>query len=126
MYKVQSSKVLLKDVRLFAYHGVLPQERTVGAWFVLNVTLDVDFSSAMEMDELNGTVSYAEVYEVIKARMAVPSRLVEHVAGRITKALFQAFPAITRIQLELIKENPPMGAESAGAGVSIEAVRGGR
>ena len=57
--------------------------------------------------------------EVVKVEMAVPSRLLEHVAGRITNALFARFPAVTAIHLEIIKENPPMGADCRGAGVSV-------
>lgn len=113
------SQILLKDLKIFAYHGVLPQERVVGAYYILNITLDTDFSQAMETDELDATVSYADVFEVVKAEMAVPSRLLEHVAGRITNALFTRFPAVTAIHLEIIKENPPMGADCRGAGVSV-------
>ena len=119
MLKMDRSQILLKDLKIFAYHGVLPQERVVGAYYILNITLDTDFSQAMETDELDATVSYADVFEVVKAEMAVPSRLLEHVAGRITNALFARFPAVTAIHLEIIKENPPMGADCRGAGVSV-------
>ena len=119
---VQHTQLLLNSLRIYAHHGVLPQERAVGAWFSLNLRLDTDFSEAMQSDCLEGTVSYADVYEVIKSEMAVPSNLLEHVAGRIINALFHSFPAVTRIHLELLKENPPMGAECTGAGISIDAV----
>ena len=121
MFSCQGSQVLLKDVRLFAHHGVLSQERTVGGWFVLNIRLSLDFSEAMQTDNLDGTVSYADVFEVVKAEMAIPSQLLEHVAGRIVRALFRTFPNVNRIYIELLKENPPMGAECAGAGVVIDA-----
>ena len=113
-------QVLLRDLRLFAHHGVLPQERTVGAYFIINLCIQTDFSRAMETDELEGTISYADVFEVVKAEMAIPSRLLEHVAGRICRAILQQFPAAETVHLELLKENPPMGAECSGAGVYIE------
>lgn len=116
-------KVLLKDVRLYGYHGVLQQERVVGANYILNIAIDTDFSKAMETDALEGTISYAEVYETIKAEMAVPSQLLEHVGGRICRALFDRFPATQAIHLEILKENPPMGADCRGAGVSIDVTR---
>ena len=108
---------------MFAYHGVLPQERVVGANYILNIAIDTDFSRAMETDALEGTISYAEVYETIKAEMAVPSQLLEHVAGRICRTLFDRFPAAQAIHLEILKENPPMGADCRGAGVSIDVTR---
>ena len=121
--KVQESQVRLKDVKFFSHHGVLPQERVVGAYYILNLTIDTDFSKAMETDRLDGTISYAEVYEVVKAEMAVPSNLLEHVAGRICYALFSRFPAATAIHLEIMKENPPMGADCMGAGVRVAVTR---
>ena len=108
---------------MFAYHGVLPQERVVGANYILNIAIDTDFSRAMETDALEGTISYAEVYETIKDEMAVPSQLLEHVAGRICRTLFDRFPAAQAIHLEILKENPPMGADCRGAGVSIDVTR---
>ena len=108
---------------MFAYHGVLPQERVGGANYILNIAIDTDFSRAMETDALEGTISYAEVYETIKAEMAVPSQLLEHVAGRICRTLFDRFPAAQAIHLEILKENPPMGADCRGAGVSIDVTR---
>ena len=54
--------------------------------------------------------------------MAVPSQLLEHVAGRIAKAIEAAFPQITSIDLVLTKLNPPMGAHSDGASVEIHLI----
>jgi dihydroneopterin aldolase len=41
------------------------------------------------------------------------------VAGRIAKAIVTVFPEVTSIDLELTKQNPPMGADSDGAGVEV-------
>ena len=120
---IDCSGITLKGIHLFAHHGVLPQERAVGAYFTLNLRIQTDFSRALATDDLAGTISYADVFEVVKAEMAVPSQLLEHVAGRICQALFDRFPAAEAIHLELLKENPPMGADCAGAGVALDAVR---
>ncbi|MBQ8937008.1 MAG: dihydroneopterin aldolase [Bacteroidaceae bacterium] len=118
-----SSKIILKDIRIFAHHGVLPQERAVGAYFTLNLRIQTDFSRALATDDLAGTISYADAFEVVKAEMALPSQLLEHVAGRICQALFDRFPAAEAIHLELLKENPPMGADCAGAGIALDVER---
>ncbi len=95
----------------------------MGAYFLLNLSVQTDFSLAMDSDELKGTISYAEVFEVVKAEMAIPSRLLEHVAGRICHAILHRFPAAEAVHVELLKENPPMGADCAGAGVSLDVHR---
>lgn len=117
--KLKSSKIYLRNVRFHAFHGVLPQEGIVGNDYLVNLVLDYDFSSAMKTDDLQGTLNYAEVYQKVREEMAVPSKLLEHVAGRIAHRLFSDFPEIQKLQLSITKVNPPMGANSDGAGVEV-------
>ena len=117
--KLMSSKIYLRNVRFHAFHGVLPQERIVGNDYLVNLVLDYDFSSAMQTDDLQGTLNYAEVYQKIREEMAVPSKLLEYVAGRFAHRLFSDFPEIQKLQLSITKVNPPMGADSDGAGVEV-------
>lgn len=117
--KLMSSKIYLRNVRFHAFHGVLPQEGIVGNDYLINLVLDYDFSSAMKTDDLQGTLNYAEVYQKVREEMAVPSKLLEHVAGRIAHRLFSDFPEIQKLQLSITKVNPPMGADSDGAGVEV-------
>lgn len=117
--KLMSSKIYLRNVRFHAFHGVLPQEGIVGNDYLVNLVLDYDFFSAMKTDDLQGTLNYAEVYQKVREEMAVPSKLLEHVAGRIAHRLFSDFPKIQKLQLSITKVNPPMGADSDGAGVEV-------
>lgn len=117
--KLMSSKIYLRNVRFHAFHGVLPQEGIVGNDYLVNLVLDYDFSSAMKTDDLQGTLNYAEVYQKVREEMAVPSKLLEHVAGRIAHRLFSDFQEIQKLQLSITKVNPPMGADSDGAGVEV-------
>lgn len=120
---INSSNISLKDLRLFAYHGVLPQERIVGAFFILNLRIRTDITHAMATDDLASTISYADVFELVREQMAIPSRLLEHVAGRICTTLLDRFPTAQSIHLEILKENPPMGAECGGAGICLDVAR---
>lgn len=117
--KLMSSKIYLRNVRFHAFHGVLPQEGIVGNDYLVNLVVDYDFSSAMKTDDLQGTLNYAEVYQKVREEMAVPSKLLEHVAGRTAHRLFSDFPEIQKLQLSITKVNPPMGADSDGAGVEV-------
>ena len=117
--KLMSSKIYLRNVRFHAFHGVLPLEGIVGNDYLVNLVLDYDFSSALKTDDLQGTLNYAEVYQKVREEMAVPSKLLEHVAGRIAHRLFSDFPEIKKLQLSITKVNPPMGADSDGAGVEV-------
>ena len=117
--KLMSSKIYLRNVRFHAFHGVLPQEGIVSNDYLVNLVLDYDFSSDMKTDDLQGTLNYAVVYQKVREEMAVPSKLLEHVAGRIAHRLFSDFPEIQKLQLSITKVNPPMGSDSDGAGVEV-------
>ena len=121
--KINNSYILLKEIRCYAYHGVAPQENLIGNEYIIDLKLKVDISKAAQTDEVADTVNYAEVHQVIMAEMAVPSKLLEHVGGRIIEKLFQQFPALEEIELHLSKRNPPMGAGVESAGIELHCSR---
>lgn len=116
---VVKSQISLNSIRLYAFHGVMPQERTVGGWYTVSLTIDYPFSRALQSDDVADTLNYASVLEVVKREMKIPSNLIEHVAGRIVDALFSEFPLIEAIDMVLSKENPPMGGDTMGASVRL-------
>lgn len=118
-----SHKVIIRQLRLYAYHGVMDQERKVGAYFTINIEVDTDFTRALQHDDLAGTISYADLFAIIQREMAIPSQLLEHVAGRIARAILAEHPSAHTVHLTLLKENPPMGADCQGAGVEIQVER---
>ena len=67
---------------------------------------------------MDSTINYAEIYEVVKSEMNVPSKLIEHAAGRILKSLRRRFPQIEHIKLA--KQNPPFGGDVQSAAVLLE------
>lgn len=119
MLVVEKSQIRLNKVRFYAYHGVLEQERRVGGWYELTLTVDYPFEKAMETDDVADTLNYASVFDIVKSEMAIPGNLLEHVAGRIARSLFEAFPQIQTLEISLTKENPPMGGDTQGASVLL-------
>ena len=119
----QQTYVRLEKLRIRAFHGVLPQERTVGGDFTVTLRIGYPWEQAMESDDVADTLNYAAVYELVKREMAVPSKLLEHVAGRMAEAICQAFPQVTSIDLELTKLNPPLGADCLGASVEVHFIK---
>ena len=123
LYIFGSDTFLQRGRRLRPHHGVGRQETLVGNEFVVSLRLKVDIEHAMQSDDVTDTVSYAEVYETVKKEMEIPSKLLEHVGGRIVKRLFGDFPPIEDIELKLSKRNPPMGADIEAAGIEIHTSR---
>ena len=114
--------IRLEKLRFRALHGVLPQERQVGGDFTVTLRIGYPWQAAMDSDAVADTLDYAAVYRLVRCEMAVPSLWLEHVAGRIAKALLRDFPQITSIDLWLTKTCPPMGADSEGAGVELHLI----
>lgn len=85
------------------------------------MTLRVGYplAQAMQSDEVDDTLNYAELYALLKREMAQPSNLLEHVARRIASAVETTFPLVNAIDLVITKENPPIGADCDGASVEI-------
>ena len=115
-----TSEIIFEDLKIFAYHGVLEEERMLGTYFILNITLEADLWKAADSDDLNDTLNYAEANDIIHREMAVPSMLLEHISGRIINALKARFPQITKIRLRLTKTSPPMKGEMKGISVVFE------
>lgn len=114
------SYIELENVRFFAYHGMMPQERVTGNHFEVNLRVKVNFDEAIESDLLHNTISYADMYDVVRQEMMIPSDLIEHVAGRIMRALCSKWDRIEAVKLKVSKLNPPIPGEVAKASVILE------
>ncbi|MDR2806416.1 MAG: dihydroneopterin aldolase [Dysgonamonadaceae bacterium] len=113
------SWIELKQMIFYAFHGVNAQERKVGNTYTVDLKFEWDIRKAAETDLLADTINYATVYALVREEMAIPSHLIEHVAGRIIRRLRQDFPGIETIELRLAKQNPPFGGDIREAAVVI-------
>ncbi len=117
--KLLTGKVYINDMRFYARHGVMAQETTVGAEFRVSLEAEYPLEEAMATDDVQTTLNYADVYSIVAEEMAIPSKLIEHVAGCIGKRLLKEMPKIKKLQVNVMKVNPPMGADCSGAGVQL-------
>ena len=115
-----TTKILFENLKIYAYHGVLPEETIIGTYFIVNVEIHADLWKAVGTDDLNDTVNYAEVNDIIHEEMKIPSKLMEHVAGRILKKITKKFPQVSFLKIKITKTNPPMPGEMDGVSVQIE------
>lgn len=114
------SKIFLEDVKIYAYHGVLPEENIIGTYYILNAEIHTDLWDAAESDDLNDTISYADINDIIHEEMKIKSKLLEHVAGRIISKINEKFNQISYIKLKITKTSPPMKGEMKGASIELE------
>lgn len=115
----QEIKLRVERLMLHASHGVAPQERRVGNRFAVTVILRYE-TEAVDTDMLDDTISYAEVVEVARQVMAEPSRLIEHVCGRLQRALMSRWPQIKGGSVTVTKVTPPIAAQLDGCSVTLD------
>ena len=109
--RITQSHILLNGLRFYARHGVGAQETVVGNEFTVDLRLKTDLAAAAQSDQLECTVSYADVFLAVKDEMSRPSKLLEHVAGRILKSIRKVFPVIVSAEVSIDKLNPPLGGK---------------
>lgn len=98
----------LEGMEFKAYHGCLEQEKVRGNVFTVDFRGELDLSAAAESDNLNDTLDYGEIYELVAEEMSVPSELLENVAGRIVKAVERRFPQLLAFSVRVSKKRPPV------------------
>lgn len=110
--------IILKDIKLYGYHGVQEWERLLGTEFLINLNLTL--KPGIEINRLEDTVDYAEVYKILCDEFYKPEALLEVLIIRIKERLFQSFIQITQIQLTIFKTNPPIPGFTGMVGISYE------
>ena len=80
--------IQLNDVQFYGYHGLYKEEQELGNTFIVN--LAIDFVPSVEsITNINETIDYVQVYELIKTRMQIPTPLLETIAEDIATNIFE-------------------------------------
>jgi dihydroneopterin aldolase len=110
----------LSDMRFYARHGCFDEERRIGTHFTVDLSIEAPCAmAAVSSDRLEETLNYQSLYEMVKEEMEQPSRLLEHVAGRILKRIKADFPQTGVIKISISKLNPPLGGQVGAARVVL-------
>ena len=105
----------VNGIRVYAYHGCLAEEATIGGHFQVDVQVEGDFTEAERSDDLSSTVDYGRVTAIVREQMAIRSDLIEHAAGRILTALKGEWNPDLQWRIRLVKERPPIQGDVAQA-----------
>ncbi len=115
--------VLVENIRVYAYHGCLPQETRLGSDYLVNISVKADLSKAAATDSLEDTVDYVHINHIIKEEMAIPSKLLEHVAQRINGRIFKELPTVKTSKVAVSKVNPPINGDVEKVTVTLKSKR---
>lgn len=104
-------QVRLEDVRLFGYHGLFPEERKLGNWFVLTLSISKQISEPFA-DDIKRTMDYGQLYTVCAEIMREPVNLLETICERIAAQCKIMHPDFLDLEIRIGKEQPPMGMKA--------------
>ena len=114
-------KITIKNLKLFAYHGVLPEEADEGQYFYISADCYLDLRNAGMNDELTETVNYDEAAHIIEKTVTEDRcDLIEAVAENICNALLLNYQAIERVVVTVSKPDAPIELDFETVSVTME------
>lgn len=116
-------QIRIKNLKVFAHHGVYEQEKEQGQNFCVSGVLYVDMERAGRSDDIADAVDYGAVCLFIDQYMRENRfDLLEAVADHVAKAVLFAFPAVRKLEIEIGKPQAPIPLRFES--VSVRIVRG--
>jgi len=112
--------VEVNGIKLYAFHGCLPEEEKIGGHYLVDIYLETDFSEAAETDDLTKTVDYVVINRIVKKEMAIRSKLIEHVGQRIFLEIKTVVKNIDFLRVKVIKVCPPINGDVNNVAIIIE------
>jgi len=103
--------VRVENIRVYAHHGCLPEETLIGSDYLVNVLVKTNLSKASKSDDLAHTVDYVHINTIVEEEMAIPSKLLEHVAKRISDRIFSEIRMVNKARIAVSKINPPINGD---------------
>lgn len=121
-----SDRIIVRDLQVFARHGVLPEEKRLGQRFALDIAAHLDLRPAGESDDYAKTVGYDAIAKLAVETLTAKSYdLIEAAAEAVARAVLAQFPAVERVEIELRKPGAPIDAVFAHVAVALDRRRDG-
>ena len=105
--------IILKNIRLYAYHGCLDEEGKIGSEYRVDLTVEADLSTSAKTDNLSDTVDYVHLNKIVREEMSVRTKLLETVADKIITRILNEIKIVKKTTVEVSKVNPPIGGNVA-------------
>ena len=110
----------LEGMEFWARHGCLPHENESENLFVVDFRAETDMTAAAESDRIEDTVDYGRIYDITARVMnGGHAGLLEHLAGKIVKAISAEFPDLQEFSVRVSKRRPPVNGVAAWSRVTL-------
>lgn len=101
--------IRIHNMSFYGYHGVAASERDLGGKFHVDVELGLDLRPAGESDEIEDTVDYKAIYELVaEIQRSNRFRLLEAFAHAIAEGILAGF-GVDQVTVRVRKASVPLG-----------------
>ena len=104
-------KIILNEIRVYAFHGCMEEEKKIGSDYIINLEVETDMINPAKTDDIIDALDYVSLNKIVKEEMSVSSKLLEHVAQRIIDRVLKQFSEVESIEVSVAKQNPPIGGD---------------
>lgn len=102
-------KITISDLEVFAFHGVLKEENSLGQKFLVTAQLYMDVTEAARDDDISKSINYANVCKEIDAFLKNNTfRLIETMADRLAKHLLTLYKNLSEVYIKIKKPWAPI------------------
>ncbi len=115
--------IILSNIRTYSYHGCMDEEEKIGTEFKTDLKVKTDMTKAAETDNLQFGLDYTRLNEIVMAEMQIRAKLMETVALRIIKKIFDEFDIAEKVEVKVTKLNPPVGGNIEAVSVVLKKKR---
>ncbi len=112
--------IKVNRIKVYAYHGCLPEEGIIGGNYEVNVVLHTNFIEAAKTDDLTKTIDYVLVNKIVEEEMAIRSKLIEQVGLRILNRFKIELNNLDKSHIEIVKISPPINGDVESVSVILE------
>jgi len=115
--------IILSNVRTYSFHGCMDEEEKIGAEFRTDIKVKTNMAQAAETDNLQFGLDYTRLNEIVLVEMKIRAKLMETVALRIIKKIFNEFDIAEKVEVKVTKLNPPVGGNIEAVSVILKKKR---
>ncbi len=106
---MSNDKIVIRDLEIFAFHGVFEGEKSVGQKFLVSLELSLDLSLASRNNDLTKSVHYGELCEKIEAEFKKESYdLIETACEKLCEFVLLEYDIVNEVKVIVKKPWAPI------------------
>jgi dihydroneopterin aldolase len=122
MFSAPHMRISLDKLVFFGYHGLYAEEKKLGNTYIVDVIID-STAKQSSINHLEQTIDYVHVYALIKKWMAIPTPLLETLAGNMVDDILNTEVLAEKVMVKITKQHLPIAEFEGTASVLIEKSR---